>query len=302
MPWWPNTGCAQSGQIPLHAALALFNSVSTPTAVISSVYHLRWWAGGLTLRSATSAVFYPKSVTQRRKQVALCALQPAGRRALAFTPRAQLVLTSIQVLKCVCPCAGGNTDFVAVTLPEGSRASALAGGSSGSSRSSWVCVCLCPLCTESPPASPARGALGICTPGENQQGCTCPVLFRWTRRPEITRCARGSLREQGASSPWFQSGVIYLSWWKPPPRPWHLQLVLVSSQSCVCGSNIKVFPPLPEKSIGLIHSPTPALSLPGLLAVWWVDSGARSVAAAAEIGAIRRSRKGAAARGSQVPG
>lgn len=108
MPWWPNTGCVQSGQISLHAALALFNSVSTPTAVIPSVYHLRWWAEGLTLRSATSAVFYSKSVTQQRKQVALCALQPAGRGALAFTPRAQLVLTSIQVLKCVHPCAGGN--------------------------------------------------------------------------------------------------------------------------------------------------------------------------------------------------
>lgn len=230
----------------LHAALALFNSVSTPTAVIPSVYHLRWWAEGLTLRSATSAVFYSKSVTQQRKQVALCALQPAGRGALAFTPRAQLVLTSIQVLKCVRPCAGGNRLCSSHFAWRESRLSAVAGGSSGSSPSSWVCVCLCPLCTESPPASPAGGTLGICTPGENQQGCTCPVLFRWTRRPEITRCARGSLREQGASSPWFQSGVIYLSWWKRPPRPWHLQLVLVSSQSCVCGSNIKVFLPYPK--------------------------------------------------------
>lgn len=82
--------------------------------------------------------------------------------------------------------------------------------------------------------------------------------------------------------------------------PLHLQLVWVSSQSCVCGSNIKVFPPLPEKSIRLIHPLPPALSPPGFRAARWLaDSGARSVAAAAAtIRAIRRStREGAAARG-----
>lgn len=44
----------------------------------------------------------------REQQIALCALQPEGRGALALTPRAQLVLTSVQALKRVCPCAGGN--------------------------------------------------------------------------------------------------------------------------------------------------------------------------------------------------
>ena len=76
----------------------------------------------------------------------------------------------------------------------------------------------------------------------------------------------------------------------------------------MCGSNIKVFLPLPGNSIRLIHSPPSALSQPGLLSARRVDSGACSVAAAAEIGGLRQSRsEGAAARaarslGNRLPG
>lgn len=62
---------------------------------------------GLTLRSAASTVFSQSH--QREKQIAPRALQLAGRAALALTPPAQPVLTSIQVLTCVCPRAGGNS-------------------------------------------------------------------------------------------------------------------------------------------------------------------------------------------------
>lgn len=124
-----------------------------------------------------------------------------------------------------------------------------------------------------------------------------PIAFLWTRKTDYEVLLGIA---QGARS------VLLLIWGgffselvKSSYLPRHPQLVLFSSQSCLCGSNIKVFLPYPKKSIRLIHPPPFALSPPGLLSVRRVDSRARSVAAVVEIGAIRRSgRKGAIAGGS----
>lgn len=139
-----------------------------------------------------------------------------------------------------------GTDFVAVTLPEGSRDSALAGGgSSGSRRSCWICVCVCPLCLDSRPASPAGGILGIFTPGVNQQGFPRPLLFLWTRKPEITRCSGDRSRSGERPRPDFGRGVIFSELVKSFSRR-RTATCLVSSQSCVCVSNIKVLLPYPQ--------------------------------------------------------
>ncbi|XP_020929196.1 uncharacterized protein LOC106506082 [Sus scrofa] len=130
----------------------------------------------MTLCSATSTVFSPKSVIQPRKQVALCALQPAGRGASALTPGTPLVLTYLQALKCVCPCAGRNR----LCSSHFARRESLLSScslSSVSPRSSWICVYLCPFCTESPPTSPAGGAFGSLHPRREPTGLFMPCAF-----------------------------------------------------------------------------------------------------------------------------
>lgn len=183
---------AQSDQTPLHAALTeLSNSARASAAVIPPVHRFRRWAGGMTLCSATSTVFSPKSVIQPRKQVALCALQPAGRGASALTPGTPLVLTYLQALKCVCPCAGRNR----LCSSHFARRESLLSScslSSVSPRSSWICVYLCPFCTESPPTSPAGGAFGSLHPRREPTGLFMPCAFPVdSKTREIKRCARG---------------------------------------------------------------------------------------------------------------
>lgn len=153
-----------------------------------------------------------------------------------------------------------GTDFVAVTLPEGSRDSALAGGgSSGSPRSCWICVGL-------RPAFPAGGVFGIFTPGVNQLGFTCPLLFLWTRKPEITGCSgdrsrsgERALPDFGRGSDFLRAGEIVL----PPPRR---NLFGLFSVLCVRFQH-QSSSSVPPKSIRVIRSPPPALPPPGLLAV-----------------------------------
>lgn len=151
----------------------------------------------MTLRSATSAVFSPFSAAREADRSLRATTRGAGGPG-ARTPRAQLVLTSMQVLTCVCPCAGGNRHC-----------------SSHFARGSGVCSCrrAAPaplalpgsafvsalLALSPPPASPARGTLGICTPGVNPRGLTMPSAFPVdgkTRDYEVRKAVRSRSGER----------------------------------------------------------------------------------------------------------
>lgn len=149
-----------------------------------------------------------------------------------------------------------GTDFVAVTLPEGNRFSVLAASAPfplALPGSAFISV----LFALSPRQPLQREEhLAVCTLGENQLGFSCPVLFRWTRRPERLRGALGdSSRSRKLPLSGFGGRVIDLRAGEsdlPTAAP---ATCFGFSQSCVWGSNIKVFPPLPKKSICLIRSP-----------------------------------------------
>lgn len=135
-----------------------------------------------------------------------------------------------------------GTVSVAVTLPEGSRVSALAGSSSGTPRSSWICFSVHFALS---PRQPSQWKVHfVFAPHAEPTGLPMPIAFLWTRKTDyevLLGIAQGAKSVLLLIWGGFFSELVKSSY---PPR--HPQLVLFSSQSCLCGSNIKVFLPYPK--------------------------------------------------------
>lgn len=193
--------------------------------------------GELTLRSAPSPAYSPKTATFRARADLRAPARGAGslgassrRLSWCWRPLGPL---NVWVL------AQEGAHFVAVTLPEGSRFCAPA-----------------PLSLFAPrPRQPLqREARLVFAPQERTRGASPALCFSGGLEDQSWRGAlvngprSRELRLLNFGEGWFLPELVKAS---SPPR--HLQLVLVSSQSCVCGSNVKVFPSFPEKSLGSIH-------------------------------------------------
>lgn len=191
------------------------------------------------------------------------------RRDLALTPGAHLLLTFVQAFKPVCPCAGGNA-LCSSHFARGKTHSALVGGSSDFPLPRCCVCCLSSLHGVLACLSSGR-RIWYWHPRPEPTGLPQPSAFPVeSRRSEISRCAQGSRKEQGASSGscWWRVclRVVFPRGGESVLPALHLQLVFLFLFIPMCAITAAKFFSLIRK-IYLNTSFSPSLSPRGLLAV-----------------------------------
>lgn len=199
-PRWPTPGCARADW-PSRPAR------SSGSARFGKRSHSRRrlvTTGPGSCRSAAPPALCAPRTQPLSGREPLCALQPAGLVAPAFSPRAQLVLTSARARERVGPCAGGSALCSSYFAWRESRL-----------RSS-------PLTPLAPRPRPPlqREARWVFAPQERTRGASPALCFPGGLEDQSWRGARGIA--QGAGG--FLSRILgrsdfSQSWWKSPSRP-----------------------------------------------------------------------------------